>query len=101
DPGTSGNHLDGVAANGPDDVWAVGQRNGDAAGTDLPLVEHWDGRHWTVAPVPVPGGGAALLDGVAVRGNQVWAGRPDRRPDPTRHVRTSRTCTRATGRRAC
>ncbi len=71
DPGTSGNHLDGVAANGPDDVWAVGQRNDATA--DRPLVEHWDGRHWSVAPVPVPGGGAAVLDGVAVHGDDVWA----------------------------
>jgi phospholipase C len=83
DPGTSGNHLDSVAATGPDDVWAVGQRND--AGTDRPLVEHWDGRHWSVQTVPVPDGGAALLDAVAVRGDQVWAvGQTD---DPTHQAR--------------
>jgi Phosphoesterase family len=67
DPGDSGNQLTGVAANGPDDVWAVGQRN-DREG-DRPLAEHWDGYRWSVATVP----GAGLLDGVAVHGGQVWA----------------------------
>ncbi|TJZ99900.1 hypothetical protein [Actinacidiphila oryziradicis] len=37
DPGSTGNQLYGVAAAGPDNVWAVGQRN-DAT-TDRPLVE--------------------------------------------------------------
>jgi hypothetical protein len=70
-PGTSGNHLDAVTANGRDDVWAVGQRNDASA--DRPLVEHWDGRRWSVMTVAVPGGGAAVLDAVAVHGDQVWA----------------------------
>jgi len=68
DPGTSGNHFDAVAAGGPDDVWAVGQR--DDAASDQPLVEHWDGRHWSVVPVGVPG---ALFDAVTVHNGQVWA----------------------------
>jgi hypothetical protein len=68
-PGSSGNHLDAVAADGPDDVWAVGQRN-DAT-SDGPLVEHWDGRQWSVVPVATAGG--AVLDAVSVRGDEVWA----------------------------
>jgi hypothetical protein len=68
-PGTSGNHLDAVAADGPDDVWAVGQRNDSTA--DGPLVEHWDGRKWSVVPVATAGG--AVLDAVTVRGGEVWA----------------------------
>jgi hypothetical protein len=68
-PGTSGNHLDAVAADGPDDVWAVGQRN-DAT-SDGPLVEHWDGGQWSVVPVATAGG--AVLDAVTVRGDEVWA----------------------------
>lgn len=68
-PGTSGNHLDAVATDGPDDVWAVGQRN-DAT-SDGPLVEHWDGRQWSVVPVATAGG--AVLDAVTVRGGEVWA----------------------------
>jgi len=66
-PGATGNHLYGVAAASPDDVWAVGQRDGTSS--DQPLVEHWDGHNWTVATVP----GTGVLDAVAVHGKDVWA----------------------------
>jgi hypothetical protein len=71
DPGSSGNHLNAVAAAGRDDVWAVGQRND--ASSDQPLVEHWDGRRWSTQPLSVPGGTGAVLDAVTVRGGEVWA----------------------------
>ncbi|HEX4657680.1 MAG TPA: alkaline phosphatase family protein [Streptosporangiaceae bacterium] len=71
DPGSSGNHLYGVAAAGPDDIWAVGQQNGGRF--DTPLVEHWDGRDWDAVKVPSAGLTGALLQGVAVHGGQVWA----------------------------
>jgi hypothetical protein len=91
-PGTSGNHLDAVAADGPDDVWAVGQRN-DAT-TDAPLVEHWDGRQWNVVPVATSGG--AVLDAVTIRGGEVWAvGQTDNPTDQARplvvHVHNGHT----------
>ncbi|MEZ0094771.1 alkaline phosphatase family protein [Streptacidiphilus sp. EB129] len=70
-PGSSGDHLWGVAADGADDVWAVGQRNGPTG--DQPLVEHFDGRAWSVVDVPSGGTEGALLQGVAVSGGQVWA----------------------------
>jgi len=70
-PGTSGDHLWGVAQAGPDNVWAVGQRNGQHS--DAPLVEHWDGAHWTVVTVPSLGLTGGLLQAVAVHGGQVWA----------------------------
>jgi len=71
DPGSSGNHLYGVAAAGPDDIWAVGQR--DDSGSDAPLAEHWNGHAWTVVDVPSAGLTSGLLQGVAVHGGQVWA----------------------------
>jgi hypothetical protein len=71
DPGTTGNHLYGVTAAGPNDVWAVGQRNDNAS--DQPLVEHWDGRRWSVVAVPTAGTTAAVLDSVAVHNGEVWA----------------------------
>jgi hypothetical protein len=71
DPGSAGNQLYGVAAAGPADVWAVGQRNDQAS--DTPLVEHWDGHSWTVVRVPSAGLTGGLLQAVTVRGGQVWA----------------------------
>jgi hypothetical protein len=41
--------LYGVAVVGPNDVWAVGQRNISPSGT---LTEHWDGTAWSVVPSP-------------------------------------------------
>ena len=71
DPGTSGNHLYGVAAAGPDNIWAVGQRDGGHS--DAPLVEHWNGGEWKVVDVPSAGLTDGLLQGVAVHGSEVWA----------------------------
>jgi hypothetical protein len=71
DPGSAGNQLYGIAAAGPGDVWAVGQRNDP--NSDQPLVEHWDGRRWNLVGVPSAGATGALLQAVAVRGGQVWA----------------------------
>jgi len=70
-PGRFGNQLYGVAAAGPSDIWAVGQRN-DAT-SDTPLAEHWDGRSWSVASVPSAGLTGGELQAVAVSDGQVWA----------------------------
>lgn len=82
-PGATGNCLFGVAAAGPRDAWAVGQRSGRNA--DTPLVEHWNGRRWTVVTVPSASLTGALLQGVAVSGSQVWAvGQSDDAADQAR-----------------
>jgi hypothetical protein len=65
----------GVAAVSPTDVWAVGARIGQhpvkhALAASQSLVEHWDGRHWRVTPVPDVGGLDAV---VAVNSHDVWA----------------------------
>jgi len=70
DPGHAGNQLFGVTAAGPDNVWAVGQRNDPSS--DTPLVEHWDGHAWTVVDTASTRA-TGLLQGVAVRGHEVWA----------------------------
>ncbi|MCW2948448.1 MAG: Phosphoesterase family protein [Actinoallomurus sp.] len=70
DAGTTGDHLYGVASRGANDVWAVGQRNDPSS--DTPLVEHWDGKRWSVVNVPSAGANG-VLQGVAVRGGEVWA----------------------------
>ena len=71
DPGSSGNHLYGVDAVSPDDVWAVGQQLGSQA-PDNGLVEHWDGQSWAVIPMPAATA-SVLLDGVTVASDgTVW-----------------------------
>ena len=71
DPGSAGNQLYGVAAAGPDNIWAVGQRNDPAS--DLPLVEHWDGHSWEVVNVPSAGLTGGILQAVAVHRGDVSA----------------------------
>jgi hypothetical protein len=71
-PGATGNHLYGVDALSPTDVWAVGQQLGRTA-PDQALIEHWDGMTWSVVPSPAHGSASVLLDGVTVQGNEAWA----------------------------
>jgi hypothetical protein len=62
--------LNGVAALGPANAWAVGKgRNGAA------LAEHWDGTAWSVVPVPTPAGAASSqLAGISARSaSDIWA----------------------------
>jgi len=71
DPGSTGNHLYAVDAVARDNVWAVGQRLG-AQAPDQALVEHWNGRRWSVVSTPVSTAASVMLEGVAVSGGQVW-----------------------------
>jgi len=59
-PGSTGNHLYGVMAVAPDDVWAVGQQLGDT-GPDHSLVEHWNGTAWSVVPSAGNGSASGML----------------------------------------
>jgi hypothetical protein len=72
-PGTNGNVLYAVVANASNDVWAVGQKIGDAP-PDQALLEHWNGRRWTEVPSGVSVAPSAQLIGVdAVGGDDVRA----------------------------
>src|SRR5262249_42094290 len=77
-PGSAGNHLYAVDAVSRDDVWAVGQRLGSRA-PDHGLIEHWNGRKWTVITLPGSTKSASvLLDPVVAKGSRVWvAGEAD------------------------
>jgi len=55
--------LDGIAATGPRDIWAVG-----SSGTS-PLIEHWDGVSWQLSPYPNEG---LLLAVAAINPQDVW-----------------------------
>jgi hypothetical protein len=80
DPSATGNHLYAVDAVSSDDVWAVGQQLG-AQAPDQGLVEHWNGRSWSVVPLPASGSGNVLLDAVKVNDGQVWVAGESDSPD--------------------
>lgn len=67
----SENYLYGIAALGPNDVWAVG--NKDTLYSDgKMLVLHWDGAKWSVVPVPRPMNNQNLADVAAVGPGEIW-----------------------------
>jgi hypothetical protein len=66
--------FNGIKANSPSDVWAVG----DSGVVDVPgsqtLIEHFNGTAWSIVPSPSPGS-IAMLSGVTTSNatNNVWA----------------------------
>ena len=73
--GADKNFLNAVAVVSPTDVWTVGYSEGTASGTDVPLVEHYDGQSWSivVSPFPKPSQFNALYGVTALASNNVWA----------------------------
>jgi hypothetical protein len=67
------NLLTGLAANAPNDVWAVGTYvNGNLVYKTL--AAHWDGNAWSVVPTPNVGPGNNLFNSVtAISPADVWA----------------------------
>jgi hypothetical protein len=63
------NGLFGVAAGGPNDVWAVG--NMQTVDGEQTLIEHWDGTTWKIVSSHASPPGS--LSHVMVVGKQVWA----------------------------
>jgi hypothetical protein len=49
----SNDHLNGIAAFSPGDVWAVGFYT-SSSGSFLNLAMHWNGAAWTITPTPNP-----------------------------------------------
>jgi hypothetical protein len=71
--GTHNNVLNGVTAISANDVWAVGDFL-DSTSNAHTLIEHWNGKKWSVVPSPNPGTGANTLNAVqAVSTDNVWA----------------------------
>ncbi|HEY5985286.1 MAG TPA: hypothetical protein VIV12_02725, partial [Streptosporangiaceae bacterium] len=62
--------LFGVAAASPRNIWAVG---GYDTGTRFqPLIEHWNGAHWSLVPAPTPGSAQLSRISLQAPGNG-WA----------------------------
>jgi hypothetical protein len=73
-PDVGQGELDGVAALGPSDVWAVGHTI-TTAGNDYalhPLLLHWDGTAWSAVDPPLDTDGA-LSAVTAIPGGGLWA----------------------------
>lgn len=83
-PGGTKAYLHAVGAVAPDDVWAAGERHGDAGGLSVGawiMVQHWDGSSWQLVPVPPPTGGVSINysgtrvhDIAAIAHDDVWFG---------------------------
>jgi hypothetical protein len=58
--------LQGVAATGPANAWAV---DGDG----LMKTQHWDGATWSLVSTPDPGTGSGLQGVAAVSAGDIWA----------------------------
>jgi hypothetical protein len=75
--GVGGNALTGLAASGPEDLWAVGGYNENGQYLDKTLIERWDGQKWKLVPSPnseVPGHLFNYLNGVAASSpGSAWA----------------------------
>lgn len=69
----SGNgRFNAVAAISADDVWATGQATMSDGKTQLPLLEHWDGKQWSVVS-SFPRAGSTMLNGLAVvSARNIW-----------------------------
>jgi hypothetical protein len=75
-PGVDENILHAVAAISAQDVWAVGEAftfNGRNEKVWRTLIEHWDGRNWSVVESPSLGEGDALQAVTAASANDIWA----------------------------
>ncbi|MFZ0666627.1 MAG: hypothetical protein WAM97_12810 [Acidimicrobiales bacterium] len=69
------NHLTGISADGPDDVWASGYAADTSnSNFNVPGLLHWNGATWTAAKVPNLGGEGSLLLAVQVLSpNDAWS----------------------------
>lgn len=76
-PSSTGNYLYGVTALASDNVWAAGYDiTGQGCGQiPEPLIEHWNGAQWSVAPTPTISSqyGARLYAISGDSTNDVWA----------------------------
>ena len=76
DPGGQG-PLSDVVALAPNDAWAVGHvyylSRPWPQNQDRPLVEHWNGRKWSIVPMP-PGAASGMLSAIGgSSGRDLWA----------------------------
>ncbi len=69
------NILYSVVATSKDNAWATGVYNKNASHPQAELIEHWNGKQWSIVPgATIPGANYGWLYGVtACSANNVWA----------------------------
>lgn len=74
-PGSMINALHSAVAISANDIWAVGYfANSNSNLTGQTLIEHWDGRQWSIVPSPKVGAPSAVLHAAtALSTKDVWA----------------------------
>lgn len=63
--GQSKSYLVTVAGSSSDDVWAAGDSS-DAGGVLTPLLEHWNGKRWSIVDCPTTPGANTRINGIDV-----------------------------------
>lgn len=71
-----GGDLNSVTATSPSNAWAVGHAGpgpgGGLPSPTTPLIEHWNGRAWTIQGIQVPAGGSELVRVAALSPSNAW-----------------------------
>jgi hypothetical protein len=71
---SEGDDLYGVTTISANDVWAVGYFENDAQTLILPLLEHWNGKSWSIFQVPSVFFGINFVYGAnAISTSDIWA----------------------------
>lgn len=71
-PGDVANQLNAVSVLSPCSVWVAGSSASTGQGSHT-LIEHWNGRAWTVVPSPHPGASSELNGIRAFSATSIWA----------------------------
>ncbi len=72
--GATSSSLGGVTEVSAHNIWAVGDSFSRATGIEQPLIEHWNGKHWSLVASPNTGSNTVSLTGVAeVSARNIWA----------------------------
>ena len=73
-PGSASNVLGAMSALSSTDIWAVGSYSNNRFGDNQTLVEHWNGKQWSVVPSPNIGNNGDQLGGItAISDQDIWA----------------------------
>jgi hypothetical protein len=72
-PGSGYNMLRGVTAISASNIWAVGYYVNIGTSNFQTIIEHWNGRKWTLIRSPNPGSGGNYLFGIsAISERNIW-----------------------------